>query len=128
MKISNFKIDKLIQLDSIFQNRPDLMQGPHGYQAPEKNKMLSNNKKIDENKADVFSLGLTILQIITQESILEISSDPNQINSKISEIPYEWAKELLTKMLAFDYKIRYNFSKLLKFIDIIEQTSENFNN
>ena len=90
--------------------------------APELEAMLAQklkNGNFKPGKADVFSLGLTILQMITYKDLnaLNIESN-NPILIKIVEEAdaNDWVKILLKGMLLPNRKERLSFNKCLRFL------------
>ena len=96
------------------------IQGTEGYMAPELTTALGNNQRIANfkpGKSDVFSLGITILQIITLEKLLGFNSaelNPQLLN-KVEKLNTEgWIKSLLMKMLDVNRQQRLSFNKCLQ--------------
>ena len=89
--------------------------------APEIQDALDRNikdVKTRKGKADVFSLGITILQMIVCEDLFTLNMIENhpRLLAKVQNIPIEWVKTLLMNMLALDYHHRRSFAKLVQFI------------
>lgn len=93
------------------------IQGTMGYMAPElEDAICKGEKAVDHKpgKADVFSLGITILQIITFENYNGLNREA--LNDKLMEKVENldclyWVKSLLKLMLEKDYKKRISFRK-----------------
>jgi hypothetical protein len=96
------------------------IQGTEGYMAPElREPQLKGQKNtfFRFGKADVFSLGLTILQIITLEKLDGYNLRDN--NSKLMNIVHNchadlWIKEMLKAMLHPDRKKRASFKQCME--------------
>ena len=104
--------------------------GSRHYMAPELCKAHDNKQKLTKGSraiADVYSLGMTILRMASCQEILNLNLEESQpklenfINSNISE---KWLKDLLKKMLTYDYTKRPRFSQCLSEI----HNSETINN
>ena len=98
-----------------------LIQGTSGYMAPELEDNLRNpsrTAKFRRNKADVFSLGMTLLQLWTFEELhtLNLRENNSRLMDKVRSINIEWFKTLLFKMLTLNYNDRISFRETLKFI------------
>ena len=94
------------------------IQGTSGYMAPELQEYLDKGEKTGKfkpSKADVFSLGMTILQIVLLEDLFSLNKVANhqRLLDKINTVKIEWIKSLLYKMLFLDYKKRPKFTSLL---------------
>ena len=108
------------------------IQGTKGYMAPELEAMLAQrltrgNFNID--KADVFSLGLTILQMITYKDLTALnieSNNPTLIKIVEEADANDWVKILLKGMLLPNRKERLSFRKCLRFLPSSSNTSEYF--
>ena len=96
--------------------------GSSEYSAPEMQVLLDSNElrgQYNLQKADIFSLGLIFLQIMTLcdiSSFNRIDQNSRLIEFISSEVPYEWAKNLLLTMLNIDPRQRMLFFLLKKFI------------
>ena len=75
-------------------------------------------------KADVFSLGMVFLQLLTLRSLegLNPRSGNLRMMSIVDTVKYSWAKKLLEPMLNVDYKERPKFKDCLKFVDVAQST------
>ena len=94
------------------------VQGTRGYTAPEIEDLMEKGQdrgSVNVSKADVFSLGLTLLQLVTLEDLhtLNRSEFHERLMDKINCVPYEWFNSLLKSMLALNHKERRRFKKLL---------------
>ena len=104
------------------------IQGTKGYMAPELEAMLAQrltrgNFNID--KADVFSLGLTILQMITYKDLTALnieSNNPTLIKIVEEADANDWVKILLKGMLLPNRKERLSFNKCLRFLPVGQTT------
>ena len=96
--------------------------GLSAYSAPEIQALLYSNESHGQynlEKADIFSLGLVFLQIITLcdiSSFNTIDSNSRLIAFINTIVLYEWAKKLLLTMLNIDPQRRMAFSELKQFI------------
>lgn len=105
------------------------IQGPEGYLAPELVEAISNGETVAKykiGKADIYSLGLSLLQIFTLEKItgLNLPGNYSSILQKINKIKAnDWVKNLLSKMLLEDRKERLSFCKCLELIPYGTNTS-----
>ena len=107
-----------------------LIQGTSGYMAPELEGNLknpSNILKFRRNKADVFSLGMTLLQLWTFEDCftLNLAENHPRLMQKVRGLNIEWFKTLLFKMLCLNYNERISFKEALKFIPTDRATMAN---
>ena len=99
------------------------IQGTEGYLAPEIEELLSKGAascKFRPGKADVFSLGMTILQIITLEKYSGYNKNDlnNKLIQKVANLNIKsWIKDLLISMLAKDRSERPSFNKCLALLD-----------
>jgi hypothetical protein len=94
------------------------IQGTVGYMAPELEESYRYNEKkakYRKNKADVFSLGITILQMCTLENLMTLNQKDNheRLMEKVNSVRYEWLKTLLTRMLKLNYNLRPTFKECL---------------
>ena len=83
----------------------------------------SFTSKKDRGKANVFSLGLVLLQMYYLEdmSTLNFTENNQKLIEKVKEVNYQWLKELLEKMLNADFENRANFKNCYKFLSKIQQ-------
>jgi serine/threonine protein kinase len=132
VKITDFSISEIkIDFESTTAYRP--IQGTKGYMAPElaesmRPRGLKGAGEMEETKygkalinpvkADVFSLGLTILQMIILEDLttLNLKEYHNQLLAKLDGIKPDWLKNLLEKMLELDPSTRKTFKELLFYL------------
>ena len=98
------------------------IQGTRGYMAPELEELLSRGESkgnFKPGKADVFSLGLTILQILTFDDLtsLNIKKYNDVLLRKVSQLNCDpWIINLLNGMLAPDRKSRLSFLKCCRLL------------
>ena len=91
--------------------------GTKDYMSPEIREAFESGRQanIKEDKADVFSLGLTILSLITNKPLVDLNLKKNE--SKLQEIieliRYDWLKPILSGMLEFDYSKRSGLKDLI---------------
>lgn len=100
------------------------IQGTDGYMAPELEQALRDNLKetfYKPGKSDVFSLGLTFLQMITLEKLTSFNMKENHhlLMRKVDGLRCkDWIIMLLKHMLEIDRQKRFSFNKLVKFIKV----------
>lgn len=91
--------------------------GTKDFMSPEMRKGLETKSGaiIKEDKADVYSLGMTILYLITKEPLVDLNLLENQkkLEKIINSIKYEWLKPILFKMLDYDYISRPGLKDLI---------------
>jgi hypothetical protein len=126
LRIIDFSISQMSDhVENTFSDTEIIpIQGTEGYLAPEledaHNSGLSS-VKCKPGKADVFSLGLTILQIITLDKFTGFNrSEMNQalMNKVIGLDCEDWVKGLIFGMLKKDRKERFSFNKCSSFINL----------
>ena len=105
------------------------VQGTKGYMAPELQDCFDkgiSTAKFDLEKADVFSLGMTILQLVLLEDLFTLNRSENnyRLLGKLDSVPFEWLKYLLHSMLQVDYHKRFRFRRLLNLIPSGESTTD----
>lgn len=119
MKIIDFSISDIKdQVDTSLPTGINLIQGTSGYVAPELQKMLEKGDKngnYNIGKADVFSLGLTFLQMVCMEDLGMMNHEEynDKLYKKIDGIQTNWVKLMLEKMLCADYTKRKYFRQLV---------------
>jgi Protein kinase domain len=123
LRIIDFSISELRANNEFTQALTGFVpiQGTIGYCAPEIQDMLDKNLKagtIRRGKADVFSLGLTILQLVLMENLVMLNRfDTNvRLLEKVNTVKIEWVKILLSKMLQADYNNRPSFKEALNYV------------
>ena len=91
--------------------------GTKDFMSPELRKGLGNNQMVamKEDKSDVFSLGMTILYLVTKEPLIDLNLDgkENDLKVIINSIKSEWLKPVLFKMLEFNYAKRPGLKELI---------------
>ncbi len=101
-----------------FNEKPYEMFSPN-YMSPE---LISQNKNLNE-KSDIYSLGMMIIEIITLEIPYSECHNEKEVKNKIlkGELPKayyrimnEEVKKFLLKLLAYDPNKRYNIENLLQ--------------
>ena len=123
MKIIDFSISEVkseVEITSMITGA-NPVQGTKGYMAPELQKCLDSgttSAKFKPGKADVFSLGITILQLVLMEDLFTLNREENngRLLERVNSLPIEWLKSLLHSMLALDYHKRKSFKKLLALV------------
>ena len=125
IKVIDFNISQITgevqSTMSITQLLP--IQGTEGYMAPEIE--LAQRESLKETyykagKSDVFSLGLTFLQLITFEKLTGLNMRENHqlLMRKVESLNCNaWIIILLKNMLEIDRKKRFCFNKFIKFIN-----------
>ena len=103
------------------------VQGTIGYLAPELEALVAHRKNtgiFSPEKADVFSLGLCFLQLLTMRRLenLNTFSSNAQLMRIVDSLQYEWAKELLRSMLAANYHERPRFKQCFRYLDQLQLT------
>ena len=124
LKIIDFSVSVSKSYDEVTLAATGLhfIQGTQGYMAPElqAHALTENRTKIiySRPKADVFSLGLVLLQMFTLEELhtLNMKENNHLLMNKIEKLPFTWFQTLLKNMLQVDYKIRVSFKSALNFI------------
>lgn len=121
LKIIGFKISENYKEVKIELNQGKLIQGPNGYEAPEIYQSVNQgvkNLSYNIEKAQVYSLGLTILQMIILENVssLNRAENCNLLQYKISSVDIPWLRILLNNMLSYNPQDRKKFSELLSMI------------
>lgn len=91
--------------------------GTLDYMAPEIRigKQKESSVSIKEDKADVFSLGMTILYLVLDgpEKSLNLEENRNRLRELIENVRYTWLRDSLRKMLDFDYRTRPSLQHLI---------------
>lgn len=111
-----------------------LIQGTKAYMAPEMVDRLNREIVIAEykrSKADVFSLGMTLLQLCTLDNLYEglnTSSNNDKLFLLVKKVPFDWARNILIKMLSLDPKQRPKFIELKKEIKNAETWTYSISN
>jgi serine/threonine protein kinase len=104
--------------------------GSQGYMAPER--MLGEE---DTPAADIFSLGITLYELLTLESFGRIPPRPNKFQKKIEERvatvklegEQEWAdqvRDTLRLMLSYDPKDRPTAAQLVEIMELLAQEAK----
>jgi serine/threonine protein kinase len=92
--------------------------GTRDFMAPEIKKAIARGTgaSIKNDKADVFSLGMTILYLLVDkfESDLNDESNLNRLTRLIDSIKIDYIKKPLEKMLEFDYNKRASLNELAR--------------
>ena len=119
MRIIDFSISDIKdQVDTSLPTGVNLIQGTSGYAAPELQKMLEQGDKSGNyniGKADVFSLGLTFLQMVCMEDLGMMNHEEynDKLYKLIEGVQINWVKLMLGKMLCADYTKRKYFRQLV---------------
>ena len=123
LKIIDFSISEVkndIDMTSVITGQ-NPVQGTRGYMAPELQHCFDTGRtavKFKPGKADVFSLGITILQLVILEDLFSLNREENndRLLDKVDSLSIEWLKSLLHSMLAVDYHKRKSFKHLLALV------------
>lgn len=129
LKIIDFSISHLkTEFDAtVAATGVHLIQGTQGYMAPELEENLKSKDRkarYRRNKADVFSLGITLLQMYSLEELFTLNYRENnsRLMEKVSAVKIEWFKTLLSKMLQVDYVNRPTFKECMQFLPKVHTT------
>ena len=122
LEIIDFGVSVIKTSDLVSCTGIDIVQETTGYMAPELFELLANKQArgdFSPEKADVFSLGMVFLQLLTLRSLEGLNSRNRnqQMMAIVGTVKYPWAKELLRPMLCADYQKRPRFKDCLKFVD-----------
>jgi tRNA A-37 threonylcarbamoyl transferase component Bud32 len=121
-KIIDFSISEIKeQIDTTLPTDFNVIQGTSGYVAPELQKLLEKGERngtYNVAKADVFSLGLTILQIICMEDFGMLNHEEynERLMKKVEQVKINWIRLILEKMLHVDYSQRKSFKYLVSMV------------
>lgn len=116
IKIADFNISTVMQEGH--RKIVTHAQGTPGYMAPEICNQYMKSTKRDEQfyydpiKADVFSLGLTILNLVTLKNVDSLNNNEALLNQVIDTVNDASIQALLRSMLAFNPDERSSFSEL----------------
>jgi serine/threonine protein kinase len=123
VKIIDFSVSDTLKHDDCYTTMTgqSLIQGTHGYMAPEVEEIFTKQEKVGffrPGRADVFSLGLTIFQMISLKDTHALNFKCHDQYDRIKGLvrglnAEEWVKILLTEMLNPDYRKRFSFKKCL---------------
>jgi serine/threonine protein kinase len=119
LKIGDFNISTMDHLRDCTQTTGmNAVQGTVAYMAPEIIAVLNEGRgRYRKSKADVYSFGVTLLQMYTKENqTYNESRQRNQREKKINDIKYPWLKNLIKVSLNEDYKLRPSFKDLFGFL------------
>ena len=121
LKIIDFGIsEKTIVENNTLKTGSYSVLGTQGYMAPELENLHSRGEIMgyfSPGKADVFSLGITLFQIITLEQVagLNLESSNPELMRKVDNLEVEtWVKIILKQMLELNPKKRPSFKTLLR--------------
>ena len=131
IKIIDFSISEIKQnVDTTSVTGQNIIQGTKGYMAPEVQDAFDKGLKAikyNVGKADVFSLGLCILQLMIMEdlSVMNKIENNNQLKAKIEAVKVAWVKQLLYKMLDANYNNRLSFRRLISYLPGVDTYNQN---
>lgn len=100
--------------------------GTLDFSAPEIRESFQKKVNIRSDKADVYSLGLTILFLVIDDYKNYFNQEHGKIELKkaLNSIPYPWLKINLEKMLEFDYHRRIDFKELVNSLPSLTEMTE----
>ncbi|CAG9324767.1 unnamed protein product [Blepharisma stoltei] len=137
LKIADFNIaQKYDEGTTYLATGVHFVQGTQGYMAPELRKLLSDGRlsgaqgpirgKFKPAKADIYSLGLTFLQMYTLRSVETFSTPEGreELEKILKNIEFLWLKTILDKMLSVDKEFRPKFKHLLSKIKDTDEDSQ----
>lgn len=132
VKIIDFSVSETLRNEDCYTMMTGVatIQGTQGYMAPEIEDCFSVDRKSGRfrpGRADVFSLGLTIFQMISLKATYGLnSSEQNQrLLDLVNDLNVEeWIKILLSRMLISDYHERASFRECLKYLYISGSTDK----
>ncbi|OMJ73430.1 hypothetical protein SteCoe_27876 [Stentor coeruleus] len=136
LKIIDFSVSmKTDESETMLITMENPIQGTRGYMAPELQDNFDKGIRTatyKSGKADVFSLGLTILQIMTTNNSegLNTLEKNKELHEKVNSVRGypEWIKQLLHKMLYPTRNGRISFNKCLQYIQIDTGYASTINN
>ena len=125
LKIIDFSISEVRDYENAYISsavgESHSVQGTKGYMSPQLQYFYDKgiqNAVFSKGKADVFSLGLVILQMKNKEDLFTLNLEENhqRLMQKVYALKDEWLKSLLLKMLPLHPDARDRFRRLLQFI------------
>ena len=113
IKVIDFNVSKVIRNTTVMGNA----QGTLGFMAPEVREAYEKNLDCNfrRDKSDVFSLGLTILYMMVDDSFDDLNQtrNKNKLLAHINQIQFEWLKNYLIRMLEFDPNKRCSLNEVV---------------
>ena len=135
LKVGDFNISKHFQGATTVKLTRDLpIMGTVGYMAPEIEDPRSLHKanpqrhgdttEVNMSKVDVYSLGITFLQIYSQDNItgLNTRSKQQELQRIIQGVRYDWLKRLLGSMLSYEKESRPTMVEVTSLLDLNQGT------
>jgi serine/threonine protein kinase len=126
LKIIDFSVSDALKHEGCYTTMTGntTIQGTHGYMAPEVEEYFSKQAKSGKfrpGRADVFSLGLTLYQMLSLRDTHTLNfksfDQYDRIKRLLNQLNCEeWVKILLTEMLNPDYHFRASFKQCLRFL------------
>ncbi|OMJ75103.1 hypothetical protein SteCoe_25840 [Stentor coeruleus] len=119
-------IDFNVACEYIDQTYLSNVAGTKDFMSPEMRKGLEKNPSqkvfVKQDKSDVFSLGMTLLYLLSTENLcdLNLESRKQSLIAIVNKVQFDWARVILNKMLEFDINNRYSLKKILAFIPNIK--------
>ena len=97
----------------------DNVRGSKTYVAPEilqAMNLMIDKLRYDNERADVFSMGFVLLEMIIHERLTEMNGYKNygEFIMRINDVSWEWARDLLQRMIQIDPWERPSFYELRK--------------
>lgn len=137
LKIADFNVSGIresapVATTTCAQNHP--AQGTEGFMAPELQvhfdkrkidiKYPMNNIEYIRDRADVYSLGVTFLRMYTCDDITGVNTEGGQekLQKILAGVQYEWLKNLLMRMLEFDFNKRPKMRDLIELLPPVDET------
>ena len=114
VKIIDFNISRTLSYATVMYDP----SGTEEFMAPEVREAYEKKSKVSVKgeKADVFSLGLTMLYLLVDAPIkgLNLETGKSRLNELINGIPFNWLKQLLVNMLEFKPNSRIELNQIFR--------------
>lgn len=114
IKIIDFNISRTLSYTTVMYDPTGTVE----FMAPEVREAYENKSKVSVKgeKADVFSLGLTILYLVTDVpfSGLNLEKNKSLLNGLINGLKFNWLKQLLYNMLEFNPNSRIELNQIFR--------------
>ena len=111
ISIGCFPVWQGVDYDLLVMNKP-LIQGHSGYTAPDVPAKFDYGFNYLSKKADVFSAGMILLQLVTLDSVEDLRDSKERMKKTIKNVPFEWLRCLLERMLRFKAGERSSFEEI----------------
>lgn len=128
IKVIDFNVSVIDQNEFTYDNP---VIGTRCYMPPELIELMDkgvSSANFNPEKADVFSLGLTFLEIVTLQGYTETCNRNNheKILERVQNCDAkDWIKKLLNSMLKLDPRQRKSFRELIEIVPVFEATEIN---